>query len=391
MVINNSVQSRISRKLSETIIVHQYADDTVFVSSTDTTTLVSLKVILRLFTAVSGLSINYDKSTWIPINMCPTRIPIISAILGCSQSDFSLIYLGLPLTLTQPNKALFLPLIEKVEARLEGWKGRFISRGGRLLLMNSVLSSIPLYFMAAFLIPMWVINRLDKIRRKFLWGHSDTRKGISLLNWTEVCLPKQNGGMRGTNLVFRNYSLLLRWWWRLYRFPNSLWAQTARSISSITGRQQTHQVWRIKGSFFWNQLLKIRPLFDWSTSWKVASGSAISYWFDSWNYPIMSSLFAPLASNRTWSLEKAAQHGLPHNNALQGAAADQLIWRWNSNQEHSAQSIYQLMSGGGKTRWHFSFTWQLKIPPSVRVFVFLHLKDKILTHEVLNRRGSNVN
>lgn len=111
-----------------------------------------------------------------------------------------------------------MPLIEKIESRLEGWKGRFISRGGRLLLMNSVLSSIPIYFMSAFLLPKWVLNKIDKIRRRFLWGHSDSRRGISLLNWYEVCLPKRNGGLGGANLQIRNWALLLRWWWRLYRF-----------------------------------------------------------------------------------------------------------------------------------------------------------------------------
>lgn len=139
----------------------------MFIANTDITTLVPLKIILKLFTFVSGLGINFDKSSWIPINIEPNHISIVSAILGCRQTNFLIIYLGLPLTITQPSKALFMPLIEKIESRLEGWKGRFISRGGRLLLMNSVLSSIPIYFMSVFLLPKWVLNRIDKIRRRF--------------------------------------------------------------------------------------------------------------------------------------------------------------------------------------------------------------------------------
>lgn len=75
-----------SRRLNKLIIIHQYADDTVFIANADTSTLVSLKIILRLFTAVSGLSINFDKSSWIPINDCPNQVLIISAVLGCTLS-----------------------------------------------------------------------------------------------------------------------------------------------------------------------------------------------------------------------------------------------------------------------------------------------------------------
>ena len=82
----------------------------------------------------------------------------------------------------------------------------------------------------------------------------------------------------------------------------------ARALTSINGAQQTHIIWMLKGSFFWNNLMKIRPLFDWSTEWEVASGKGISYWFDSWFYPTMSSIYiALLAFNRNWLLEKAVQ------------------------------------------------------------------------------------
>lgn len=157
--------------------------------------MVSLKIILRLFTAVSGLKINYEKSSWIPINIPTDRIQVISAVLGCSLSNFPINYLGLPLTIKKPTKDLYMPLIEKLELKFEGWKSRLISRGGRLQLMNLVMSSIPIYFMSSFLLSKWVINRLDRIWRRFLWGYSENKNGISLIASSVVCLPKKNGGM----------------------------------------------------------------------------------------------------------------------------------------------------------------------------------------------------
>lgn len=129
-VLNRSVNSQLSRKLNKAIVIHQYADDTVFIANAEPTTIISLKIMLRLFTAVSGLEINFDKSTWIPLNISSNQVPVISAVLGCSLSDFPINYLGLPLTLKRPRREQFMPLIAKIKAKLEGWKGRLISRGG---------------------------------------------------------------------------------------------------------------------------------------------------------------------------------------------------------------------------------------------------------------------
>lgn len=87
-VLNSCLQTQISAKLDKAVIAHQYADDTAIIAASDESTVVSLKIILRLFTSVSGLSINYEKSKWIPINVRPSRLPMISAILGCTRAKF---------------------------------------------------------------------------------------------------------------------------------------------------------------------------------------------------------------------------------------------------------------------------------------------------------------
>jgi hypothetical protein len=105
-------------------------------------------------------------------------------------------YLGLLLTVTKPTKDLFYPLIERVERRLEAWKGKLISKGGRAQLVDSVLSALPVYAMACFKLPKWVIKRLEKIMRDFLWeGRTSTQKGAHLINGQTLCIPKKWGGL----------------------------------------------------------------------------------------------------------------------------------------------------------------------------------------------------
>ena len=386
-VLNATVQSQLSRKLKKAVIIHQYADDTVFIANAEPNTIISLKILFLLFTKVSGLSINFDKSTWIPVNIATVHLQAISAVLGCPRSDFPIIYLGLPLTLKRPHKELFLPLIEKIESKLDGWKGKLISRGGRLQLMNSVLSSIPIYFMSSFLLPIWVINRIDKIRRDFLWGKTDKRKGISLINWEVVCLPKELGGLGAANLVIRNKALLLRWWWRVYKTTECLWAQTVSQLYNLTTSAQSHQIWKREGSFFWSQLQKIRPLFDMSVRWSIGNGELISYWFDSWTYPTMAAQIRPNSSNRKMSLQVAIERGICQVNVVLGQAVDRIQWLWTNDNEYTANSYYKTVVAAGKTKWDFRFIWQLKIPPTVRVFAYLLLQNRLLTHEVMMHRG----
>lgn len=141
----------------------------------------------------------------------------------------------MPLTLQRPTRDMFLPLLQKIENRLAGWRGKLISRGGQLQLINSVLSSIPIYMMACFQFPKWVMDRIDRMRRVFLWGRNDSALNpISLINWSAVCLPKAYGGLGIADLELRNISLIIRWWWRLHADPDSLWALVATRLRSIT-------------------------------------------------------------------------------------------------------------------------------------------------------------
>lgn len=47
------------------------------------------------------------------------------------------------------------------------------------------------------------------------------------------------------------------------------------------------------------------------------------------------------------------------------------------------------MIGVGKIGWHLVNTWKLRIPPTVRLFLFLLLKGKVLTRDVMRRRKFN--
>jgi hypothetical protein len=41
--------------------------------------------------------------------------------------------------------------------------------GNRLILLNYVLSSLPLYFLSIYRIPKWVLVKIDRLQITFLW------------------------------------------------------------------------------------------------------------------------------------------------------------------------------------------------------------------------------
>lgn len=85
-------------------------------------------------------------------------------------------------------------IIFKVQGRLQSWKGKFLSIGGRAVLISHVLEIIPIHLLSAVKSPLYVIAQFHRIFAKFYWSNS--RNGRAR-NWSEdsLCLPKNEGGL----------------------------------------------------------------------------------------------------------------------------------------------------------------------------------------------------
>lgn len=60
--------------------------------------------------------------------------------------------------------------MEKLERCLVSWKGRILFKGGKVILINNVLSNLLVYYMSFFCMPKTVVSKLEKLRRNFLWN-----------------------------------------------------------------------------------------------------------------------------------------------------------------------------------------------------------------------------
>lgn len=126
-----------------------------------------MKALLLFFEVVSGLKVYFLKSEMSGVGLEHEQVLHLAEVLGCIAGSLSTTYLGLPLCLGSSSKTLWNLVVERVEWRLAGWKEKFLSVGGRIILIQAVLSNLPEYFMSLYRCPMSIVNRLEKLRRVF--------------------------------------------------------------------------------------------------------------------------------------------------------------------------------------------------------------------------------
>ena len=91
---------------------------------------------------------------------------------GCRIGSLPITYLGMPLGASYKSPTIWNPILEKIERKLAGWKKLYLSKGERLTLLKSTLSSLPTYYLSLFTISLHVANKIEKLQRDFLWGDS---------------------------------------------------------------------------------------------------------------------------------------------------------------------------------------------------------------------------
>jgi hypothetical protein len=98
-----------------------------------------------------------------PINISQERLAHLAATFQCQEGSLPFTYLGLPLSNHKPSIQDCLPLAERVERRLVS-TSIFLIQGGKLELVNTVLSSMPTFFMCSIKVPIEILNHVDKYR-----------------------------------------------------------------------------------------------------------------------------------------------------------------------------------------------------------------------------------
>jgi hypothetical protein len=273
--------------------VIQYANDTLIIiqGCPDQATL--LKEILDAFSASTGLTINYHKSTSVPLNLNNEEQTLISSILGCPIAVFPQTYLGLPLSDSKLPRWAMFPLFHSLDSRVDTLSVKGASSGGRLTLMKLVLSALPAHLLACIKAPKWFYNEIDKRRCGYFWiGQTTTSGGQCKIAWDVVCRPIEEGGLNIKNLEIQNICFLLKFIHKLHTSNDSSWVNWICS-TVYRGNKRLGDKNSICSNS-WRYLMTLIQLYRDLTIVTLGDGRHTSFWLDSWigNKPLSTQFLA---------------------------------------------------------------------------------------------------
>ncbi|WMV59774.1 hypothetical protein MTR67_053159 [Solanum verrucosum] len=187
-----------------------YADDSLVFCGAEVSQIRHLRAILTIFEGISGLHVNWQKSCLFPVNQV-NDMQGLADNLGCQVASLPTKYLGMPLGAKNKKLEVWSEVLERSERKLTRWKSQYISLGGRLTLIKSVLDALPTYMLSLFPLPKSIGKKLNKLRRVFLWQGNKEKQGYNQVKWEEVTMSKAQGGLGIKKLSTQNTNLLQKW------------------------------------------------------------------------------------------------------------------------------------------------------------------------------------
>lgn len=101
---------------------------------------------------------------------------MLKAIARFSYHPSLFKYLGVSIFQGSWKVEHFEELVNKATNKIDGWATKLLSKGCKVILINYVLGSIPIYMLSAYLVPLVMLEKLESRYYSFLWG---TFNGIS--------------------------------------------------------------------------------------------------------------------------------------------------------------------------------------------------------------------
>uniref|UniRef100_A0A2N9IMC9 Reverse transcriptase domain-containing protein n=1 Tax=Fagus sylvatica TaxID=28930 RepID=A0A2N9IMC9_FAGSY len=289
-----------------------FADDTIVFCDAIPDQLLHLRMVLGCFEAVTRLSVNMGKSELVLVGEV-NNVSLLVDILCCNVGALPMTYLGMPLGASFKASSVWNPILENIERKLAGWKKLYLSKGGRLTLLKSMLSSLATYYLSLFTIPKHVVERIEKLQCNFLWGGLGDGFKHHLVGRNTVCRPLACGGLGVRKVALINRALLGKW---MRRF----------------GIEETH---------LWRRVIVEKYGVEWGG----------------------------------WSLVEAIGFSFGTTFGVSGAP-DAMSWSLHNHGRFDAKSFYHALSGQSDSTFPWKAVWRVKVPRRVLVEGFRQCRSQ---------------
>lgn len=173
-----------------------YADDSIIFLNGGKESVDCLMETLVDFAAVSGQVINLSKSSFFISSKDYAKewADAFAQRSGIPQAALPCTYFGVPLFKGRSKLEYFSVLEDKFIKKVAGWRGRLLSFGGKITLIKSALTALPIHALSVLKIPSTYIKKLERMMAGFLW-HSSEEYRHKWVSWKRVCRPMSEGGL----------------------------------------------------------------------------------------------------------------------------------------------------------------------------------------------------
>ncbi|WVZ49016.1 LOW QUALITY PROTEIN: hypothetical protein U9M48_000398 [Paspalum notatum var. saurae] len=320
-------------------------------------------LILSVFEQLSGLKINFHRSEIFFLGQAKETEHFYSVLFGCKIVSYTFQYLGLPMHYRKLNNKDWSFLEERIEKKFCSWKSNMLSTGGRLVLLNSVLSSLPMFMLSFFEVPKGVLKKIEHYK-KWLF---------------KLC--NEDGIWQ--SLLIRNKYL------------------TNKTLSQVSMKPRDSQ--------FWKSLMGVKEQFLDLGKFILLSGNQIRFWDDKWlgnhklslQYP---NLFNIVRHKHTTVAEvlNATPLNVSFRRSLEGIKNGTILWRVsNINTSKSLDCfVWGLHKNGSFTmKLMYKFIvnngvnvpqeiWRVRVPLNkIKIFLWYLKRGVILTKDNLAKRN----
>ncbi|PKU82406.1 Putative ribonuclease H protein [Dendrobium catenatum] len=286
-------------------------------------------------------------------------------------------------------------------AVLASWDSKFLSYGGRLVLIKSVLASIPVYSFQVLFPTKSVCLRIDRIFNKFFWRGSTNNYKIHWSSWSKCCGTYQEGDLGCKSMLDMATAFSFKLWYNL-RDNSSLWANFM--TSKYCGDSHPSMCFYFTGnSQVWHRMLKVKWIIEPRLVWGLGEGN-IFFWQDRWingfsiddlltSNTLSSVKVNFFFSDNGWDVEKLSAVipdyiiNLIANISINRCAKDALLCKFTKDGLFSTKQAWHVFRNIKSSSKSFKIMWHKGIPTTVYVFNWRVLKKFVPTDDMLRKKG----
>ncbi|CAI9115392.1 OLC1v1016291C1 [Oldenlandia corymbosa var. corymbosa] len=174
-----------------------FTGDLIIFTRGEARQLKELNKFLEAYEIASGQRISCNKSFFLVPESCSAfRVEAIKRVLTMTKGSFPFKCLGCNLFCGRSRASQFQFLLDSLDSKIASWKNKFLSSGGRLILLRHVLAAMPIHVLSAISPPpMSVLKEMEKRCQRFLWHGSNDEKRRHWRSWDRLALPISENGL----------------------------------------------------------------------------------------------------------------------------------------------------------------------------------------------------